>query len=789
MMMYTHLVKAQRKKWFDPIASVCLFLGVFAAAYMLEKTYWTFDLDRSTAVALYSVFFGMLIGYSRFSLKQSRALIILYSIAIIMWQFIFSLDDDPLWMNRLFTYIYRVQNTIYQLVNSIPLDDGVLFLTGITLFFCIAGLSAGFLLVRYGNPWLPYSAFGIAAVIVQFYLPDWARRYFLLAEFIILTVILFGRLAYIKRRVYWRNQKIREDREVSFSLLRTTVLFALLLSFLTVGLPLIVRELQDNERSIPRSTTSTWDLITNFFFPLKQPVGFGEGGFNAILPLGSSRSLNEEPVFSVVVPDQYIRSGTRFYWYGRVYATFDGNHWQSTDLTYDNLQNTNVDLENSKGNQEYPFIFRYVEPSDIVFHVQETTAIDRPTRISYYQKEKDLLDIHAFLDPGYIQSGEEVLVEGSIRQHTMDDLREASEEYPQWVMDRYLQLPETLPVSVTDLAHDAVGDSTLVIDKVMALTTYLRTNYQYGDSVDIPEDANPLDWFLLEGQTGFCNYYASAEVLMLRTLGIPSRLVAGYAQGEFDDENSFKVKIKDSHAWVEVYFPEFGWVIFEPTPNQPRTVFDEPVDEEEIEIITSSLPQDESGLGPDDSTDSRLDIKEDMLEDLDLAAQNQTRLRKVLIWVSVIALVFVIGFALIRGALFKVERNDLPIFIRERMKTRNMRIPRWLDLWADFEDLGPVQKLFVKLKRYSRWISVENGIEETPSEFIQRLGNEVGLDRENLQIFIDQFHREVYRSDGLEDWQEAEKIYRQILKGIELKIWEKLRMSIRSIFRKRSLKS
>ena len=83
-----------------------------------------------------------------------------------------------------------------------------------------------------------------------------------------------------------------------------------------------------------------------------------------------------------------------------------------------------------------------------------------------------------------------------------------------------------------------------------------------------PAGQDPLDWFLFHSKKGFCNYYATAEVLLLRSAGIPARMVVGFAQGEFDPPNHYVVRQRDSHAWPEVYFPGIGWVEFEPTSNQ-----------------------------------------------------------------------------------------------------------------------------------------------------------------------------------------------------------------------------
>ena len=419
-------MKVKRTDWFDPLASLCLFVGIFSAAYTLEITYWTYDLDRATVVALMGVLFGMLIGYSNFSRRKSRLLLFLYAIAIIFWQLIFALDDDPLWMNRLLTFSFRVWNTTRQLIHSIPLDDGILFLIAISLLFCIAGLSAGFHLTRYGNPWLPYSVFTIAAVIIQFYLPEPSRNYILLFIFSFVSILLIGRVSYMKRKVYWKQQKIREDREVSFSLVKNVALYAVLLSFLSIGMPLIIRDLRmekESEQIAPQPEATTWELIRNFFFPLRQPEGFGENGFNTIMPLGTSRSQSQDNVFSVEVPDHYSQTDIRFYWYGRIYTDFNGTYWQSSDQTYENMQFTKINEHIPPGAQSYPFLFTYNEPSDIIFHPQQTKYVGRPTQVSYYPIDGDFQDIQTILDPGFIHSGESVMVEGGINQPSQDDLR------------------------------------------------------------------------------------------------------------------------------------------------------------------------------------------------------------------------------------------------------------------------------------------------------------------------------------------------------------------------------
>jgi len=88
-----------------------------------------------------------------------------------------------------------------------------------------------------------------------------------------------------------------------------------------------------------------------------------------------------------------------------------------------------------------------------------------------------------------------------------------------------------------------------------------------------PTDQDIVDYFLFDLKRGYCDYYATAMVVMARATGLPARLAVGYASGEFDPANNrYVVTAADAHSWVEIYFPGVGWVPFEPTGGRPEIV-------------------------------------------------------------------------------------------------------------------------------------------------------------------------------------------------------------------------
>jgi transglutaminase-like putative cysteine protease len=119
------------------------------------------------------------------------------------------------------------------------------------------------------------------------------------------------------------------------------------------------------------------------------------------------------------------------------------------------------------------------------------------------------------------------------------------------------------------LANQVAGEASNRFDQVMAITGYLQNHYTYTlDLPRVPTGRDPVDWFLFDVKTGYCEQFATAETLMLRSLGIPARLATGYATGDYDPVlNQAVVREHDAHAWVEVWFPDHGWVPVDPTPG------------------------------------------------------------------------------------------------------------------------------------------------------------------------------------------------------------------------------
>jgi hypothetical protein len=161
-----------------------------------------------------------------------------------------------------------------------------------------------------------------------------------------------------------------------------------------------------------------------------------------------------------------------------------------------------------------------------------------------------------------------------VSKATAEDLRTAGANYSGFIRDHYLQLPAALPERVRNLASEVTLEAETPLDKALAIRDYLRGDaLTYSQDIEKPpRGADGVDYFLFEAKEGYSDYFSSAMAVMLRAVGVPARLAAGYASGEPEERTGRRaVKDSDSHGWTQVYFPDYGWIDFEPTPVWPES--------------------------------------------------------------------------------------------------------------------------------------------------------------------------------------------------------------------------
>lgn len=300
--------------------------------------------------------------------------------------------------------------------------------------------------------------------------------------------------------------------------------------------------------------------------------------------IGSGSELRERVVMVVNVPQGTTGSAPlpreARYWRSYAYNQYTGSGWATTPVVekeYNPGQVMSEDVfeSSSKIVQEFQLSTELVGPlyaAGMPLSVNReyktfwrTTSQNPEAFDEDFLIYKDVFAVAVYDD--YYQ------VESAIPMADEEVLRNATGRYPGWIRDRYLDMRRPAPFHVEKYAAKLVEGEPTNYDKAKRIESFLR---QYEYSLDLPEppkEKDIVDYFLFELEKGYCDYYASAMVVMARAVGIPARLAVGYVDGLYDPEgNRYLISEADAHSWPELYFTGVGWVPFEPTAQ--RSVID-----------------------------------------------------------------------------------------------------------------------------------------------------------------------------------------------------------------------
>ncbi len=285
-------------------------------------------------------------------------------------------------------------------------------------------------------------------------------------------------------------------------------------------------------------------------------------GFDSRLDLSYRGGLTDKLMM-------YVRSPAASLWRSHAFDYYDGRTW-----TQSNARLTRIPSQAGR------YFFRLIDPyppnATLVhsfFIVEPLPNVifvgGAPARLLFPAEEISVDFTGGIRAPETLQPGTQYTVYSSPQNFSPAELRAAAASYPDSIRAAYLQIPASVSPQVRELAFKVAGGAATNYDRVVALRDYLKNTYPY-DYHPPPQapGADSVDQFLFVDKRGVCEQYVSAMVIMLRELDIPARLAAGYGAGDYNAITGYyEVRANDAHAWAEVYFPDYGWVPFDPTPG------------------------------------------------------------------------------------------------------------------------------------------------------------------------------------------------------------------------------
>ena len=296
------------------------------------------------------------------------------------------------------------------------------------------------------------------------------------------------------------------------------------------------------------------------------PAGGGQSTLEGSL-LADDDSVSVQGSISLSPEVRFtVESSSQDYWRAAAYDRYTGQGWVRTG----GERAFNDSLAGPPGNTT-----RVEQTYEIERTISLLPAAWKPTELSGDPTtDARVTDLDGLKPASQLESGDSYTVVSERPNWTPATLRSAGTDYPDGYEERYTQLPESTPARVEQRTDRLTANADNPYDTARIVERHLERSKEYSLNVSRPS-GNIADSFLFEMDSGYCTYYATTMVTMLRTQGIPARFVTGYTDGQRVARDKWVARGYDSHAWVEVYFPDVGWVRFDPTPAGPRVAVEQ----------------------------------------------------------------------------------------------------------------------------------------------------------------------------------------------------------------------
>ncbi len=623
----------------------------------------------------------------------------------------------------------RIARWVEVLIDGGISNDSLPFVAMLVALVWLIAFLAAWATVRWQNAWVALLPLGVLLLTNIAYLPGQPALPF--TVFLFAGVLLITRLHVVRAVTGWgTNDTVRPDA-LPMEVLRVSSLAAVVLLVAVWIVPTAnnIGPLADRWAALIAPVTDRAEQMGRLFVGVGSRPDTLHHRYGDVLPLKGRARLAPEPLLEVEAPGEGLLRAL-------AYDTYAGQGWQ--------ISRTNeLPLAGSAEPLAESGIARTRRELRVPVSI-EVTLLERVGDRVLFAAGDPLsanleanrrvgpspIDAVSLLPESRLGSDDSYTTVGTVSAAELERLIASGTEYPAWVTDRYLQLPDNLPAAVRVYASTFVSPGTQPYIAARLVEQHLRTF-----PVDLRVPAPPplrdaTAYLLFDAQRGYFDHHASAMVVLLRTLGIPSRLAVGFVidDAQLDEETKrYTISERESWAWPEVYFAGLGWLEFNPTPSRPLiprpgddagllqafglteidgTIFDEiPFDEDaDFEALLASLG---------------IDLGEEGSSDVDFGNESGApgAVARIAGWMLALAMA---GLALILGGRWLWERpyRGLPSSTRRWGKlsrlaawtgaeTAPTRTPRetaseWREaLWPRPVDAAPLAAAFAR-ERYGR---------------------------------------------------------------------------------------
>lgn len=548
---------------------------VYSVIWCIQSAGWVDNLDILSLIALIGLLLGLWSAKQRLlAASFVYSVAVLIGIALVFWQLV-----DVFYAGSSMKSVQGLLHWPVLIATGHENQDPSMYFVLLLITGYLLTYISALLLYRWRRPWLLVI---VNAIVLIFNLNGMQPSSIaFLVLFLVTALLLLLRFNLYESMQLWERQGLRYADGVSWDIMKTGI-------WITLGILIFAWLLpgQYQEPQLAQIWTSGGVLgqVSDALSQGNGPNSPSPGSFGNTLVLGGNPNLTNEVVFKEKNSDgqpQYLTFVT--------YNSYD-HGWSITDTGQTYTVDANTAL--ATGSQETHTVSQNIE---VVTPPRE----DQPYLIGAsdvieVSVASHILDgnggIIAWLGNTSLKAGSKYTVTSLVSSADVTSLRNIPipadspaytpspnadvqapiEYYSPSIVSDFTKVPDYLKADkqISNLAQQIVkqAGAKTMYDKVSAIETYLRTNFTYNTDVHPTPGVDPVLWFLFGNpqHDGFCNYFSTAMTLMVRSLGIPAREVAGYAPGTYDS-GQYVIRGVDAHSWTQVYFAGYGWINFEPS--------------------------------------------------------------------------------------------------------------------------------------------------------------------------------------------------------------------------------
>lgn len=718
-----------------------LLLMQVSVAWSMQGANWAPGLHLLNGVILVALPLGLLLAKTRLPGIVAHLLALLIGAGWITWLAFGLVPEIEGRAEQFVALAIRVIIWVRLALDGGMSADNLIFILEMLIIFWVMNYASAWSLFRSHNIWGVIIPAGTVILINTYYAQQGLSL--LLIAFLITAFLLIVRTYLFEQEREWRANGVSFSPDLSFDFLRDGTIFAVAIIILAWVAPTAVESGKFNpwlaRMGAPLGAAQqNWNRL---FAALNYRSTPGGSWFGRSMTFRGPLQLSDEMVMEVKA------NGGR-YWRAVVFDRYSSAGWAATDSKVVKLDgNTpaipgvsqSTDQLRSAVDQVYTI---FSPGGTMLFAASQPLRVSLPASMLVAGAAAEMENATATAlaqlyaaQPLY--RGQVYSVTSAVSRADIQSLRAAGADYPAYIAEPYTRLPDTLPQRVRDLAADLTANDETPYDKARTLERYLRS-IRYDETIPGPKPGQDgVDYFLFDERAGYCDYYASSMAVMLRSLGIPARVAQGYSQGEIDPTTgAYQVRQRNAHTWVEVYFPTYGWIEFEPTAAEPDLIRPETPDQ----ASNNSQFNPESPTSPLDELERLRRLEEQ------LAAR-------------------------------EAANTPLPDFAIPRINPRDLVLPFSLLLlggltmlagrtvmrrrWAG---LSLIERIFDQLVVGARLLGIHQRPAQTPEEYAETVGKTVPPTRSAMERLAALFGRARFSAAPLspQEEEEANSLWRSV---------------------------